>query len=433
MSSDLLTDMSRAFPILLAALLVLCSPSAAFGVDMPASTTSLPTAKNPVQPPGFNNTSSHLSLGTPTRSDTYSPSMSLSTTLEMDRNELLEQKKRYTLDEQLSKVDDSSKKEQLLIKFRSNIEVQLSELKSEERSASEQFTDQEIETRTYVQRLALLDSKGKDVERSIEYMMSKKKDVIQFPPDEWKLRTDLIPLQSRVRDYAAKSFRGEGDSRSLYVAAADEGVVLSMVHGNQYIREAYRPDYRNISKSSQLSISEVSNFTVNSYPWIIEQSESGTPHSDTDVRYKKGAAKTLIYHSQGLTEAYLDTGTEKIYREIQYKLLTGNDHVPYGTAIRNNSTNLELTVNRTYPGGPLRVELTDSRGEPVQGQIAVGETSVGNTGTDGTMWTVSPRGTYTVSATNSSETVNVTLTPYGLPSTNSTTESPEEMVDVGQI
>ncbi|MFH5800183.1 hypothetical protein [Haladaptatus sp. CMAA 1911] len=433
MSSDLLTDMSRVSRILLAALLVLCSPSVAFGIGVPASTASPPAAKNPVQPPGFNNTSSHLSLGTPTRSDTYSPTMSLSTTLEMDRNELLEQKKRYTLDEQLSKVDDSSKKEQLLIKFRSNIEVQLSELKSEERSASEQFTDQEIGAQKYVQRLALIDSKGKDVERSIEYMISKRKDVIQFPPDEWKLRTDLIPLQSRIRDYAARSFRGEGDSRSLYVAATEDGVVLSMVNGNQYIREAYRPDYRNVSKSSQLSISEVSNLTVNSYPWIVKQSESGTPHSDTDVRYKKGASKTLIYYSQGLTEAYLDTGTEKIYREIQYKLLTGNNHVPYGTAIRNNSTNLELTVNRTYPGGPLRVKLTNSSGEPVQGKIAIGETPVGNTGPSGTMWTVSPRGTYTVRATHSSETVNVTLTPYGIPSTNSTSGSPEEMVGTAQI
>ncbi len=433
MSSDLLTDMSRVSRILLAALLVLCSPSVAFGVGVPASTASPPSAKNPVQPPGFNNTSSHLSLGTPTRSDTYSPSMSLSTALEMDRNELLEQKKRYTLDEQLSKVDDSSKKEQLLIKFRSNIEVQLSELKSDERSASEQFTNQEIGTRTYVQRLALLDSKGKDVERSIEYMLSKKKDVIQFPPEEWKLRTDLIPLQSRVRDYAARSFRGNGDSRSLYVATTEDGVVLSMVHGNQYIREAYRPDYRNVSKSSQLSISEVSNLTVNSYPWIVKRSESGTPHSDTDVRYKKGASRTLIYYSQGLTEAYLDTGTEKIYREIQYKLLTGDNHIPYGTAIRNNSTNLELTVNRTYPGGPLRVELTDSSGEPVQGKVRIGETPVGNTGTSGTMWTVSPRGTYTVTATNSSETVNVTLSPYGIPNTNSTSGTPEDIVGTGQV
>jgi hypothetical protein len=433
MSSDVITDMSRVSPILLAALLVLCSPSVAFGIGAPASTANPPAAKNPVQPPGFNNTSSHLSLGTPTRSDTYAPSLSLSTTLEMDRNELLEQKERFTLDERLSKVEDSSKKEQLLIRFRSNLELELSALKGKERLTGKQFNNQEIGTQEYVQRLALLDTKAKNVERSIEYMTSKRKDVIQFAPYEWKLRTDLIPLQSQVREYAARSFRGEGDSRSVYVATSDDGVVLSMVSDNQYIREAYRSDYRNGSISSHISISEVANITLNSYPWIVEQSKPATPRSDTDIRYKRGASKTGIYYPQGLVEAYLDTGTKKIYREIQYQLLTGNNHIPYGTAIRNNSTNLELAVNRPYPGGPLQVNLTDSSGKPVRGKIEIGETSVGNTGADGTLWTVSPRGTFTVTATHSNKTVNVTLSPYGVPSTNSTSGSPEEIVGMDQI
>ncbi len=48
--------MYRAFPVLVAVLLVLCSPAVAFEVGMSSSVATTPAASNLVQPPGFNNT-----------------------------------------------------------------------------------------------------------------------------------------------------------------------------------------------------------------------------------------------------------------------------------------------------------------------------------------------------------------------------------------
>ncbi|MFC7136385.1 hypothetical protein ACFQRB_07220 [Halobaculum litoreum] len=58
---------------------------------------------------------------------------------------------------------------------------------------------------------------------------------------------------------------------------------------------------------------------------------------------------------------------------------------------------LTLRVNRTFPGGPLRVEVVDPRtGEPVDAVVKIqpddgASTEVGSTGADGVLWTVSPQ------------------------------------------
>lgn len=411
--------MNRAFPVLVTVLLILCSPAAVFGVGASSPTTTTPSAKNPTHPSGFNNTSAHLSLGTAGRSDTATPSLSLSTALEMDRNTLKTEKRMYTLDEQLSKVSTSGEKRQILLRFRGKLERKLSSLQTHERTASQQFNGQEIDTDEYVKELAILQTEADDLERSMKYMTSEGENVVKFSPHEREFQSDLIPLRSRVRESAVSSIRYGTSSKPLYVATSQSGVVLATVINDQYIREAYRDDYRNRSVNGFLSVQKARNVTVSQYPWA---SANGDPPSTYQV-YDK-VTKTRIVHPQGLIRAYLDSGTKKIYREIQYKVLAGDDHVPYGTTFQNNSTNLHLVVNRTYSGGPLRINLTDSEGDPVDGHIEIGETELGDTGPTGTIYTVSPSREFTVTATHDSETVKVTLTPYGVTNGSSNGETP---------
>lgn len=415
--------MSRVFPVLLAALIVLGPSAVTIGNGSAAgsSPTAPPGAANPTKPSGFNNTSAHLSLGTPERSEAYTPSLSLSTTLEMDRNEIETRKELYTLDEKLSNADDEEERYQLLTRYRTDLELELSSLKSKERKASEQFNNQEIDVREYGERIAVLDAKAESVEGAIEHMIKKGNSVLQFAPHEWEFRADLIPIRGEVRNEIVKSIRRGGDGKRVFVATTSDGVVLSTVTGDKYVREAYRSDYRNSSLENYLTGREKKNITIGSYPWIDENKY----RTSSNFRYKKGVSETKMFHPQGVITAYLDSGTGKIYRESQYKLLTGDNHIPYGTAIRNNSSDLSLVINRTYPGGPLRINLTDTNGEPVNGDIEIGDTPIGTTGEDGTLWTVSPRREFTVSASNGSETVGVTLLPYGVTKTNSTNGTPE--------
>ncbi len=413
--------MNRAFPVLVAVLLI-CSPAVASESGMSSSSATTPNVTNPVQPPGFNNTAYHLSLGNPDRSDTYTPSLSLSTALQMDRSKLQAQKRMNTLDERLSNAKSNGEKRQILVRFSGNLSARLSAIQTKERTASQQFASQKIKTSRYVKDLALVETEADNVKSSMEYMKSEaeQEGVIRFSPNEWEFRTYLIPLQSRVRKSLVSDLQYETDPKPIYVATTSDGVVLSTVSGNQYIREAYRADYRNGSIHSNLDGSEKYSLTMSQYPWVNQTNTT----SGTNLNYRRGVALTKIIHSQGLINAYLDSGTKKIYREVQYKYLTGDNHVPYGTAVRNNSTNLNLVVNRTYSGGPLRINLTDGSGDPVNGRIEVGNTPLGTTGKDGTIFTVSPSREFTVRATHDSETLKVTLTPYGVTNSSSGSGTP---------
>ncbi len=415
--------MNRAFPVIVAVLLIFCSPAAAFGTGMSTVVAKTPSAKNPVQPPGFNNTAYQLSIGTPDRSGTDTPSLSLSTALEMDRNDLETQKRMNTLDERLSNVKSSGEKKQILSWFKANISVRLSALQTEERTTSQRFNSQAIGTDEYINDLAMIEVKANNIEDAVKRMKSaaKRENVVRFQPYEWQYLTKLIPLRSKIREAAVESFHYGTSSEKIYVATTSNGVALSSIISNQYIRDVYRSDYRNTSLINQMTSREANNITIHEYPWSTNNKNKIS--SPTKFVYDK-AAQTKIIYPQGVIEAYLDTGTKKIYREIQYKSLTGDNHAPYGASVENNSTNLHLVVNRTYSGGPLRINLTDSEGDPVNGHIEIGETELGDTGPTGTIYTISPSREFTVTATHDSETVKVTLTPYGVTNRSSNGETP---------
>jgi hypothetical protein len=118
-----------------------------------------------------------------------------------------------------------------------------------------------------------------------------------------------------------------------------------------------------------------------------------------------------VKHPHGSFSAYLDGGTEKIFKEVQQKRLTGDTPLPTGPSVTNSSENLTVTVNRTYAGGPLRVELTNETGAPVSGEVRIDGELVGRTNADGLLWTLSPADRFEVTASYDFRTVNLTATP----------------------
>jgi hypothetical protein len=75
---------------------------------------------------------------------------------------------------------------------------------------------------------------------------------------------------------------------------------------------------------------------------------------------------------------------------------------------------LLLSVNRTHAGGPLAVRVqSNATADPVGATIVVDGEPVGTTGSDGRLWTLAPRETFTVTASTGDR--NVTVGPL-LPS-----------------
>jgi hypothetical protein len=156
-----------------------------------------------------------------------------------------------------------------------------------------------------------------------------------------------------------------------------------------------------------------------------------------------GQARTFVVrvpHSRGRLNAYVDGRTGDIFRETQWRPL---DSLENNETISGTRDNLRLTVNRTYAGGPLRIELVDAEsGDPVDLTVTIGPPDgrsqvVGSTGPDGVLWTVSPAAEYTVTAINTEDptAVSITLQPSSPPaavqSTNGTATAESTPAAVG--
>ncbi|WP_433627083.1 DUF7094 domain-containing protein [Halomicrococcus sp. NG-SE-24] len=92
-----------------------------------------------------------------------------------------------------------------------------------------------------------------------------------------------------------RTIRGQSDANVVSVAATKAGVVLATTRDSQYVREAYRADYRKPKTTGTMSYREAQNVTVSQYPWL--QSNSVNVDKSTDVRYSSvGIWKTDFVH-----------------------------------------------------------------------------------------------------------------------------------------
>lgn len=421
--------MTRALPFVLALLLLVTPPATALQADAPRTTAeTIPPsetpqigAKSPVKPAGFNNTSSHLSLGESARSSVHEPSVSLGASLAMDVDQLDAKHRAYTVDERLASVQSSDQEQQILLDYESSIESRILSVKSAERRARQQYSNGDISASQYARRLAILDGQADSIEMSIDHLNTKSRLTPRYNPHQWILKAKIHALRGPVRSDVQGILRGEEESKPIYTAATKTGLVLSSIRSTGYVREAYRADNRNASSENEINRREALNLTRDYYPWA---NEHRTGSVSMDLQYANaGVWITSISHPHGAVDTYLDSGTERIFLEEQYKVLTGDSSVPFGAPVRNTSTHHNLTVNRTYPGGPLRVNLTKANGEPVDGTVTVNGITVGNTGDDGLLFTIAPSQRFTVSATHERDTLNVSVRPYGAEQTNTTRPS----------
>ena len=188
--------------------------------------------------------------------------------------------------------------------------------------------------------------------------------------------------------------------------------MLSTVDDGAYYREAYLPGERNNTTASELAgIQDVIDRVQTSYPWAWNHSSSTT--SDGDRR--AGIYAFTLYHDQGVLTTYLNQTSGQVFAEDQRLELSS---VPTATPVTGRNDDLRLRVNRTYPTGPLELSLSTVDGDPADGQVTIGNQSVGATGSDGRLWTVAPRENLTVVARTGEGTVRVT--------TNATVAAPED-------
>jgi hypothetical protein len=336
------------------------------------------------------------------------PALSFATNASSHRLETL------TAVENVRAAETDEERQQRILGELNRIEQRVISLRAAQSRTATAFAAGEISARATLVRLARIDVEARALETRRERLAALAEATPNFNVDTARMNSlarELDSVTGPVRSHAGAVLRAEREPTRFYVATASDSVVLSTIIGDSYIREAYRGDVRNRS-TARMTPEEAFEIANRSYPTVWQL------RNDTEVLGSGDSYLVRVSYAYGDLSAFVDSGSRTVFKEFHRR--------PLGTAgvgdpVTDTRDRLNLTVNRTYPGGPLRIQLTESAtGEPVDANITVGRDGqesvlIGSTGADGELWTISPGSRFTVTAIRGNSVVLVTLSPSPAP------------------
>ncbi|QZY00202.1 DUF7094 domain-containing protein [Halobaculum rubrum] len=317
------------------------------------------------------------------------------------------------LRERITNASTSDERQIRILDGLNEVDKDVITLHSRHREAVAAYHAGDISAKEFLVELARIRASAAVLEERVLMLERLAEETEEFTLDDGRVYPvvyDLRTFDGPVRSRAAAALDGDaGASTRVYVATTESGIVLSTVADGQFVREAFRGDLRE-RDGTTIDEETAQNVTARSYPEVWAATGGSVAG--------QGSGGTFLFdltYPNGTLTAFIDGGTERVFMEHQRVDL---DAVSVGEAT-TRTLDLTLTVNRTFPGGPLRVVVTDPRtGDPVDAVVKIGReggesVDIGTTGDDGTLWTVSPRGGFvvTVVEVDSTEVSTVSVTP----------------------
>ncbi|GAA0648473.1 DUF7094 domain-containing protein [Salarchaeum japonicum] len=397
----------------LAALLLLATPLAVAAADDPAlaesSTADAQTAATVV---GLSeNTSRVLALPDAQRSNFTTPDASVMASLRMDTAAATWTLSRESLAQKLAAAGTQAERQRVLENATENAAAAVDRLLERERAARQAYLDGDSTAERYATTLGELQTRA---DALLSYIGPRNdpapNSLLSYADRGSDLRSTLFALQAEVTPLvtdpgasAARAVRG-GLGDRLSVLAAPSGFALSTIADGLYQRTVYRTDLLDENGAREVSSSELDSILDALYPWA-----RGGDGFVSSGRYQFGgyAYRARITHLHGTILSYMDASSGQPYHETRETALSVVATDPGWT---NASGNYTLAVNRSYPGGPLRVSVTHD-GSAVSVPITIDGERVGTTGVeDGVLWTLAPRGEFAVTTTVAGEELRVNAT-----------------------
>lgn len=295
------------------------------------------------------------------------------------------------LEAELDEADEAERAERIETEFE-RIQSQTTALEQDELEAIREFNAGETEPRELLATLAEIDRAATTLEdRAV--LLAEKDDEMHgdvITRDELTaLQYDLQALNGPVRGYAAEVFAGEAPADRVVVETGDNQITLAAVDGDDYIRETHRKD-RWSGGTTPLTNEEVEDVIVEEYPLLWEQQTAFIhgPESKLSVQLE----------NDGFFDSFVNPDEEVV---IQNKRV-GLDRIVASERTSKKQDGLEITVRQTYSGGPIEITVADGEtGDPVAGTVTIGQDgeeseTVGQTDSDGVLWTVTPRSEFTI-------------------------------------
>ncbi|SEF88325.1 DUF7096 domain-containing protein [Halobellus limi] len=318
--------------------------------------------------------------------------------------------------ERIESADSPEKRQQYLLQEISAIEQRIITLRTRQRQVVGAYGRGELPPRRLLYELALIDAEARELQQRRDRIETLTQSTPGFSISAARfgnVELELNTLTGPVRGHAAAVLNGDADSARFFVQSGENSVVLGVIRDGTYVRESYRGALRG-GEDGAFSLADAVNATEAAYPTITElrlrDDVVGNPDSDS--------TRVTVEHERGRLVAFVDSRSQRVFKEHQYRPI---DRVTTSSPTSAIKDGLELTAHRTYPGGPVRLQLNaTSNDEPVDAQITVGPAGgrssvVGETGEDGSLWTLAPAGTYQVTAIDGSSVVVLSVEPTAAP------------------
>lgn len=351
------------------------------------------------------NTSNYLSLSGETRATARfgNASLDVAGTVEMDNSQLRTEFDETTTIEAFRAADNASSRTAVVERTVDRIQNRTNALEDRQQRAITAYNRGELSTEAFLQRLAIIDADGRQLQTYIESVLRVTGRTPGYSlPNSLRTRLESLKagpvvMQGSIRARVGRSLSGEREPFSVYVETTDEGIVLARLTSNRYVREAFLgSDYQQPGPDefSGGNVTAAYERAKKLYPWTFS-------HSIT-VPSATGYGSTSIYqmsvdHTQGRLVSYIDGTTTNTFRESQEKRLP---RLPITGRATNSTETLRIEADLTHESGPLNVSVRDPEtGTPVDARVRLNGQFVGQTGTDGRLWTIRPHGPVTINAT----------------------------------
>ena len=366
------------------------------------------TADGSVQLPqvtAVSNTTNHLSIpASDVKSTTYNrSSIDVGVAVAAGSSDLRSDYATTTFERQFFRQDSEAARDRLVDETLTDIESQRTNLEQRHQVAIQQYASGVITATEFLRQRALIDAESRQLANRLDRVRATAgtaPDYSLSPIQRFRLennrgvlKTYRGPISQRVSAETA----GEAEPSAVYVEASSEGYMLSTVSGGQYMRETYLGQDRDRAATDQFGQTDDPLGAVNTraeklYPWLYSEQYPSVQTYGRSAIYQIQAD-----HSNGQLTAYLDGGTTNVFYETQHLELTTVDRSEVASAVNQS---VRVRVQQSFESGPLLITATDnSTGSAADATVRINGKRLGTTGADGVLWTVEPRGAYTVTAT----------------------------------
>lgn len=215
---------------------------------------------------------------------------------------------------------------------------------------------------------------------------------------------EVKTLQGPVTERGAGVMTGADSSITpISIEVGEHGYVLATVDDGVYVREAVATENRERGSGAGFTdIEQARALTAELYPWTVAESQESEDVPRGEI------FSSTIDHPHGTTTIYLDRDTERPFRDGHVLNLFS---IPTVEAYAESSGGVQITVERTYVGGPAHVQVVDTTaGEPIDDvTIHVADRAGGTSNQAGGYWFIAPESTFEIELELEDDTVTIPI------------------------